>query len=64
MLRLSAFRYAWNGVMYFITKERHAPIHLFSCITVIIMAMLFKLEIWEWVALLVSMAMVLSLPKF
>jgi diacylglycerol kinase (ATP) len=59
MFRLASFRYAWNGIIYFITNERHAPIHLFAGSLAIILAIVLKLTSWEWIAILICIALVI-----
>ena len=64
MFRLSAFRYAWKGVIYFITNERHAPIHLFCALLVIILGLILNLQNWEWIALLICISAVITAEMF
>lgn len=59
MFRLVAFRHAWNGIVFFITRERHAPIHFSAGIITIVSAIVLKLATWEWIAVLICITMVI-----
>lgn len=61
MIRLVAFRYAWNGVIFFITRERHAPIHLIVGGISIVLGLILNVSMGEWVALLLCTGMVISM---
>lgn len=61
MIRLVAFRYAWNGVIFFISRERHAPIHIIMSILAVVFGLILNLKTWEWLAILLCIAMVISL---
>ncbi len=60
MLRLAAFRYAWNGLSFFISHERHAPVHLIATLLVVILGLILNLFAWEWLAILICIGLVIS----
>lgn len=60
MFKLVAFRYAWNGLSYFLRHERHAPIHLIASLIVICLGAFWGLSQPEWFAVLLCVAMVIG----
>lgn len=60
MLRLSAFRNAWNGVIFFMRREKHARVHLIFASISLLLGVYLKLANWEWVGVLFSIGLVIS----
>jgi len=56
--RLKSFRYAWSGIVVFFAREQHAKIHLVSAIGCILLSIWFRIEKWEIIAILFSIAFV------
>ncbi|SDP55752.1 diacylglycerol kinase family protein [Halobacillus aidingensis] len=55
------FRFAWNGIKEVYESERNFRIHLSVALLVIIAALVFGLSKWEWITILLTVGMVLSL---
>jgi diacylglycerol kinase len=59
--RLQSFRYAFNGIRILLLEEHNARIHVFIAICVIIAGFVFKVSIYEWLFLIMSIGIVLTL---
>ena len=58
--RLKSFKYAYNGLRILIKQEHNARIHLLVAICVTIAGIFYKVSIYEWIAILFSIGMVIS----
>jgi len=59
--RLKSFVYAGNGIKILLRDEHNARIHLFATIIVIILGFLYNISSIEWIAVLFSIALVISM---
>ena len=59
--RLSAFRYAFNGIKILIKEEHNARIHLFVACCVLIAGAVFKISKAEWFAIIFCIGWVIAL---
>lgn len=59
LIRLRAFRYAIRGLKYFF-REAHARLHLLAAVLVCVLGSWLQIESWEWVAVLLCIAMVMG----
>ena len=58
--QLESFRYAWNGIKMLVITQVNARIQLTLTIIVTILGFIFSITSYEWLALLMSMAVVWS----
>lgn len=59
--RRNAFQYAFSGLRYLLKNEAHARIHLLAALLVVALGFYFDVDIFEWLALLLSIGMVLGM---
>ena len=59
--RRNAFKYAFSGLAYVFRYESHAKLHALAALLVIAAAVYFDVNIFEWLVLLLCIALVLSL---
>jgi diacylglycerol kinase len=59
--RLKSFVYAGNGIKILLRNEHNARIHLFAIIIVIALGFLYNISSIEWIAVLLSIALVFSM---
>lgn len=59
--RLSSFKYAFNGLAIVLKEEHNARIHLFAAICVIIIGLFFNITTYEWISIMLSIGLVISL---
>lgn len=59
-VRLQSFGYAFRGLWVLFRTETHAQIHLLALITVTIAGLLTGLARWEWVAIILTIALVVA----
>lgn len=57
-LRWNAFHCAFAGLAYLIKTQTHARWHLLATLLVIGLGFIFSVNRWEWLALLLAMALV------
>lgn len=62
--RARAFKYAFVGIKRLITGEAHAKIHLLAAVCVIVFGILFRIERWEWCAVLLCIGGVFMAEAF
>lgn len=55
-----AFGYAFNGMLFFFRNERNASLHLMAAIAVIICGIVFQISTPEWLAIILSISIVIS----
>lgn len=58
---IDSFKYAFNGLVYGIKKERNIRIHFCIMLIVIFMGFLFNINLIEWNICLILFGMVISL---
>ncbi len=58
--RLRSFKYAANGIYLLISREHNAWIHCFAAICVTIAGIMVRLSAAEWIAIILSIGMVLA----
>ncbi|WP_164112506.1 MULTISPECIES: diacylglycerol kinase family protein [Sphingobacterium] len=58
--RIDSFKYALNGFKILFKEEFNAKVHLVSAILALILGFLFDLNTFEWIAILLAIAMVIS----
>lgn len=59
--RINSFRYAFNGIWDLVQTQPNARIHLVACCMVIAAGLWLEVSRSEWVALVLCMALVVSL---
>lgn len=59
--RLASFKHAIDGIKVLIKEEHNARIHLLACIVVIILGFLVTISLYEWLILLLTIAMIFTL---
>ena len=57
--RLMSFRFAFNGIKNLIKYEYNARIHLVSLICVIVLGIILKLDLAEWIAISIVSGLVM-----
>ncbi len=58
--RIKSFAFAFNGLRILFKEEHNSRVHLFATITVIIAAILFEVNIYEWVAIIFAIGLVIT----
>jgi len=58
---LSAFRYAFAGVGYLLTTQRNAKIHCAFAMLAVLMGLLLRISRTEWLALVLTITLVLTM---
>ncbi len=58
--RLKSFKYAFNGLKILIKEEHNSRIHLLAAISVIVLGILFDITIYEWIAIVFTIGLVIS----
>jgi len=58
--RLKSFGFAFNGLRILFKEEHNSRIHLFVTVVVIIAALLFELNTYEWIAIIFSIGLVIT----
>ncbi|MDL2255424.1 diacylglycerol kinase family protein [Parabacteroides sp. OttesenSCG-928-K15] len=62
--RMASFRYAFRGLRRLFAYEPNAWIHTFVAICVLIAGFLFRIAVWEWVAIVVVIGFVFAAEAF
>jgi diacylglycerol kinase (ATP) len=57
---LASFRYAFRGLHYFFMTQRNAQIHGLISLCVVALGVVLGIERWEWLALVIMIALVLA----
>lgn len=57
---LLSFKYAFEGLIKAIKKERNIKIHLLAVVVVIIMGILYKISNLEWIVCIILFGLVIS----
>ena len=58
--RIKSFSFAFNGLRILFKEEHNSRVHLFATIIVIIAAILFEVNIYEWVAIVFAIGLVIT----
>jgi diacylglycerol kinase len=58
---VNSFRYAMNGIKEASRIERNVQIHVFIAIVVIALGCIVNLETWEWVSIILCVALVIAM---
>lgn len=58
--RIKSFGFAFNGLRILFHEEHNSRIHFFASVLVVIAALLFKLNTYEWIAIIFSIGMVVT----
>lgn len=58
--RLKSFGFAFNGLRILFKEEHNSRIHFFATVTVIIAAIFFELNKYEWIAIIFSIGLVIT----
>jgi len=59
--RIKSFEYALNGLRTLIREEHNAWIHLLAAICALILGVIFKITLPEWMAIIFAIGLVLSM---
>lgn len=62
--RLASFTYAWAGIKQAFKTEHNTWIHLFLTVASLIAGLLLQIEKWDWIALVIVIAMVWTAELF
>lgn len=62
--RKKAFSYAFKGIAALIKGEAHARLHVLSAVLVTVFGLFFKIEPWEWVAVIICIGGVFMAEAF
>lgn len=58
--RVFSFRYAFKGIIWFLSSQHNLLIHLIAALIVISAGLYFQLERWEWIAVVICIGMVIG----
>lgn len=58
--RIKSFGFAFNGLRILFHEEHNSRIHFFASVLVVIAALLFKLNTYEWIAIIFSIGLVIT----
>ena len=59
--RIASFGYAFRGLYQLFATETHAQIHLLALVVVVIAGVFTGLERWEWLSLVLTIALVMAM---
>ena len=59
--RLKSFAYAWNGLKVLVKEEHNFRIHIVVTIGVVIFAILLKISVYEWIAIVLAIGLVMAM---
>lgn len=59
--KLKSFTYAFHGLRILLQEEHNARIHVFVALCVVVAGFIFNISTMEWVAVLLSIGLVISL---
>lgn len=62
--RIAGFKYAFQGLKRLFTQEANSWIHAFVAVCVIVAGFLFRIAVWEWVAVVAAIGFVLAAEAF
>lgn len=58
--RLQSFRYAFNGLRYLLKEEHNSRIHFIATVFVVVLAIIFRINTYEWIAIIFSIGLVIA----
>ncbi len=58
--RLKSFVHAFSGLRYLLRDEHNSRIHLIAAVLVVILAIIFRLDAYEWIAIIFSIGLVVT----
>ncbi|NLO69732.1 MAG: diacylglycerol kinase family protein [Porphyromonadaceae bacterium] len=61
---LKSFGYAWKGIRSVFESEPNMKIHISITVLVVLFGILFKISIYEWIAVVLSIGLVLTSEMF
>ncbi len=59
--RIRSFKYAFNGIIIMLRDDHNGRIHLFAAACAIVAGYFFKISVYEWLAIVLAIGMVISL---
>lgn len=59
-----SFKWAFRGVLYAFTTQKHMKVHLVAAIVVILAAFIFDVEPWQWAVLFLTIGSVIVAEAF
>lgn len=62
--RAASFKYAFQGIKRLFTHEHNSWIHLFVTVCVIIAGCILHIAVWEWIAIVIVIGLVLAAEAF
>lgn len=62
--RAASFRYAWLGIRQLFPGQVNIRIHLVAAVAVLAMGFFFEITVGEWIAVILSVALVLAAEAF
>ena len=57
---ISSFKYAMQGILRAFKTERNLKIHAFMMMVVVILGLIFKIAVWEWITCIILFALVIG----
>lgn len=57
---VSSFQYAWAGICYAFKKEQNMTVHVLVAFFVVILGIVFKIAIYEWLFCFISFGLVIA----
>jgi len=61
---LRGFRYAFDGIRNLFVSQRNAKVHLLAAIAVIVGGLYFSISVYEWIAVILCIVLVLAAEAF
>jgi len=62
--RVLSFKYAFNGIFYFIKSQHNAWIHIVAAFFAIVFGFIFNISVTEWCIIIIIISLVLSAEAF
>jgi diacylglycerol kinase len=59
--QVNSFKYAFRGLKILISEEHNSRIHLSIALLVILAGILFRISVFEWVAIIIAIGFVITL---
>lgn len=57
---ISSFKYAMQGILWAFKTERNLKIHTSMMMIVVILGVIFKIAVWEWITCIILFALVIG----
>lgn len=58
---LNSFKYSWDGLVYAYGNEQSLWLHAAGVFVIVLLGIIFKINFYEWMALVISMVIVLAI---